>query len=422
MSRYQFLMPVTLLATALAAAPAYANNEAMIQLLKVLKEKGTIDQQTYEQLAGVARADDEQNSSGQEKVATDVKKQQKELAEIKSNSASGWWNDTKISGRMYSNLSYVQNERSGATQSNNGPGFDVKRFYVSIDHKFNDTFAADVTTDFTYDSTTKATQLFLKKAYLDININPAFDLRLGSTDLPWIPFVEGIYGRRYVENVIVDRTKFGTSADWGVHANGKLANGLVNYAVSVVNGAGYKNPNALGHTNSMDFEGRVSLNLDKFVLATGGYVGKLGKDVEGTSTPHTATRFDALAAYVGDPLRVGVEYFRAWDWMNVASTTSDSSEGVSAFGSYAFAPQWAVFGRYDYVMPTKDTNNNLEDNYFNVGLEYSPAKIVDFSLVYKRDHAAGGFLSTSNGTIGSLSATSGTGTYDEVGLFSRFRW
>ena len=188
------------------------------------------------------------------------------------------------------------------------------------------------------------------------------------------------------------------------------------------NGAGYKNPDALGHTNSMDFEGRVNLNWNDFVLGAGGYVGKLGKDVEGVSTPHTATRFDAIAAYVNDPLRVGVEYFRAWDWMNVATATSDSSEGVSAFANYKFAPQWGVFGRYDYVMPTKDTNNNLEDHYFNVGLEYSPAKIVDFSLVYKRDHAAGGFLKTSNGTIGSLSATSGTGTYDEVGLFSRFRW
>ena len=422
MSRYQLLMPVTLLATALAASPAYANNEAMIQLLKVLKEKGTIDQQTYEQLAGVARADDEQNSSGQEKVAKAAQDVKKEVAKIKSDSESGWWNDTKISGRMYSDLSYVSNDKNGKQAKVDGPGFDVKRFYVSIDHKFNDTFAADVTTDFTYDSTTKSTQLFLKKAYLDINIDPAFDLRLGSTDLPWIPFVEGIYGHRYIENVMIDRTKFGTSADWGVHAKGEFQNGLINYAVAVVNGAGYKNPDALGHTNSMDFEGRVNLNWNNFVLATGGYVGKLGQDKPGTSTPHTATRFDALAAYVIDPLSIGVEYFRAWDWANVATATSDSSEGVSAFGSYKFAPQWGVFGRYDYVMPTKDTNNKLEDQYFNVGLEYSPAKIVDFSLVYKRDHANGGYLNTANGYIGGLAATSGSGTYDEVGLFSRFKW
>ena len=226
MSRYQLLMPVTLLATALAASPAYANNEAMIQLLKVLKEKGTIDQQTYEQLAGVARADDEQNSSGQEKVAKAAQDVKKEVAKIKSDSESGWWNDTKISGRMYSDLSYVSNDKNGKQAKVDGPGFDVKRFYVSIDHKFNDTFAADVTTDFTYDSTTKSTQLFLKKAYLDINIDPAFDLRLGSTDLPWIPFVEGIYGHRYIENVMIDRTKFGTSADWGVHAKGEFQNGL----------------------------------------------------------------------------------------------------------------------------------------------------------------------------------------------------
>src|SRR6266446_2831749 len=73
---------------------------------------------------------------------------------------------------------------------------------------------------------TGETQLFIKKAYVQARISDAFFVRAGSADLPWIPFAEANYGYRYVELVILDRLKFGTSADWGVHAGGKMADGM----------------------------------------------------------------------------------------------------------------------------------------------------------------------------------------------------
>ncbi|MGB8273976.1 MAG: hypothetical protein WCF16_01760 [Alphaproteobacteria bacterium] len=341
--------------------------------------------------------------------------------QAKSTAPSGWWTDTKISGRMFYDLTYIEHKRSGVRQDSSGPGFDIKRFYLGIDHRFDDTFSANITTDFLYDSTAGATQLFIKKAYLDMNLAPEIDVRFGSTDLPWVPFVEDIYGYRYVEAILIDRTKFGTSADWGVHAKGKLANGLIHYAVAAVNGAGYKHPFTGAHTNVMDFEGRVDLDWNNFILAVGGYVGKLGKDVDSVATPHTANRFDAIAAYKTEQVALGVEYFIANDWNNVTSVTSDQAEGVSVFGSYKFAPMWAVFTRYDYMEPNQDTNSSLNDNYFNVGITYSPAKIVDFSLAYKHEWADHGNLSTANGTIGGLT-TMTDGTYDEAGVWARFRW
>jgi len=45
------------------------------------------------------------------------------------------------------------------------------------------------------------------------------------------------------------------SADWGFHLKGKLADNRVQYAVSVINGNGYKNPS---RSKSMDIEGRIS--------------------------------------------------------------------------------------------------------------------------------------------------------------------
>jgi hypothetical protein len=227
--------------------------------------------------------------------------------------------------------------------------------------------------------------------------------------------MENLYGYRYIENTLIDRTKYGTSADWGVHAYGKFADGLVNYAVSAVNGNGYKNPS---RSQGIDLEGRVNLNYNHFVVGVGGYTGKLGKDVEGVVTYHTANRFDAVAAYADDRIHAGVEYFKANDWTNVLTPVSDSSEGVGVFGSFRFNPQWSVFGRYDWVKPSQDVNTVMKDNYFNLGVSYSPVKNIDLALVYKRDKVDNGLFSTSNGTIGGIT----DGTYDEIGIFTQYSW
>lgn len=387
-------------ATALAAPPAAPQSLPMPQ-------QASADPEVNQRLDNLERTVTQMNEILNEQQAKPA--------------APGWWMDTSISGRMYYDLSYIDQKRSDVRQDSSGTGFDIKRFYVGIDHRFDNTFSADITTDFIYDSTAGATQLFIKKAYLDMNFAPELDVRLGSTDLPWVPFVEDLYGYRYVEAILIDRTKFGTSADWGAHAKGKFANGLLNYAVAVVNGAGYKHPFTGAHTNAMDFEGRVDLDWNDFILAVGGYVGKLGKDVESATTHHTAGRFDAIAAYKTSRVLLGAEYFFANDWNNITTVASDRAEGVSVFGSYKFLPMWAVFTRYDYLEPTQDTNSKLNDNYFNVGVSYSPAKIVDFSLVYKREWTDHGNLSTANGTVGGLTSTT-DGTYDEVGLFGQFRW
>ena len=335
-----------------------------------------------------------------------------------SASAADWWENTSISGRMYYDLTNIDaTNTSGAVKTDstaNGTGFDIKRFYVGIDHKFNDIFSANITTDFQYSATVGATELYIKKAYLQAKLDPALVIRLGSTDLPWIPYAEGIYGYRYVENTLIDRTKFGTSADWGAHFSGDLFDKIVSYQVSVVNGNGYKNPS---RADGMDFEGRISAKYDGFVAAVGGYDGKLGV-THGTTTHHDATRFDALLGYVANGAHIGVEYFSQNDWKSVKTTTTDKADGYSVFAAYDFTPEWGVFGRYDYVNPKTSTGSSVKDNYYNVGIQYQPYKMVNFSLVYKHDDAKGGSISTSNGTIGGTTK----GDYNEVGLFGAFQW
>ncbi|HTK34355.1 MAG TPA: hypothetical protein VL358_03585 [Caulobacteraceae bacterium] len=326
-----------------------------------------------------------------------------------------WAESTSVSGRMYFDLTSVSQKSNGVKVPVTGVGFDIKRFYIGVDHKFNDTYSANVTTDFQYSSAISSTELYLKKAFLKANYAPYLQVRLGADDLPWIPFAEGIYGYRHIEQTLTDRTKFGTSSDWGLHVGGALGQ-YVQYEVAVIDGAGYKAPL---RSKTMDVEGRINLNYQGFVLAVGGYSGKLGKDTQGvTNVFHTASRFNALAAYVKGPYRLGVEYFSASNWNTITTVAADKSEGYSVFGSYAVNPEWSLFGRYDWVKPTKTSAPTRKENYFNVGIQYEPVKIVDLSLVYKRDKLEKGSLSTGNGTIGG----SIDGTYDEIGLFGQVRF
>jgi hypothetical protein len=325
-----------------------------------------------------------------------------------------WAKDTKISGRMYYNLSDITRKVNGNKTENDG-GFQIKRFYLGVDHRFNSVLSGNITTDVSEIGGT-GQALYIKKAYLQAKFSPALTVRAGSADLPWIPYVEGIYGYRYVENTLTDRMKFGTSADWGVHVLGDLAGGAISYDFAAVDGGGYRNPQL---TNTVDFEGRISAKYKGFNVAVGGYTGKLGKNVDGSPAPlHTATRLDALIAYKNSLFTLGGEYFWAKNWTQVTSLAEDKADGWSVFGNVNIAPKISVFGRYDWTKPHKDTAPTLKDQYFNGGVQYEAFKNVDFALVYKHEKAENGTVSTSNGTIGGSTG----GTYDEFGVWGMFQF
>jgi hypothetical protein len=426
---------------------------------------------------------------------------QNQVYEQAAATRSGWWSNTKISGRFFwdvTSVSATGNLKSLITSTTDprgaqgtfttadfynhvastsaanvvsthtkspqdGLNYDLKRAYLIVDHKFNDTYSANLTTDATYDGTTGASQVFIKKAYLQAAYSPMFTVRVGAADLSWVPFVEGLYGYRYVENVLIDRTKFGTSTDWGAHVLGTfdLGGPTIGYQLSALNGFGYKTDpigGGINRSKGVDFEGRVNLNWDGFVAAVGGYMGKLGKDVQNSTagtcgvasgsppttpvgpTCHTARRFDALLAYTDDAIRVGVEYFNATNYKNVTNSETGSTSvlgvtpyggnkasGYSGFASYRFDPQWSIFGRYDSVDPTNvrlggtyttGTSPNTvthvveagkeRNKYFNLGLSYSPIPALDFALVYKHDSFTNGFAGDSEFTAGSASSASGS--------------
>jgi type II secretory pathway pseudopilin PulG len=306
--------------------------------------------------------------------------QQQAAAPAPESSASAWADNTKINGTMYVDFTNIDQTSDGSKTKSSGTGLDVKRFYLSISHDFNDIWSANLTTDFNYSSADGETQLFVKKAYLQGKFSNLATLQVGSANMPWIPFVENWYGYRFVENTLTDRLHFANSADWGVHMLGD--NGMFNYQISMVNGGGYKNPT---RTNSVDFAGRIGIQPIKgLMFAVGGYSGDLGKDTTTSPAMHDANRYDAMVAWNGGGLRLGSEYFHASNWDNVTTPLTDSSDGYSVWGSYDFGPA-SFFARYDQAKPSRDLDPSLKDTYYNTGVAFPVVKGVTLAVAYKNE-------------------------------------
>lgn len=296
-------------------------------------------------------------------------------------------NDTTIGGKMYVDFTNIdqKNSDTGKTAAS-GTGIDVKRFYLSVTHQFDDIWSANLTTDFNYVSNDGETNLFVKKAYVQGKFDQAAVLRLGSADMPWIPFVENYYGFRYVENTLTDRLKYANSADWGIHLGGDIGDSKsVNYAVSVVNGNGYKNPS---RSKGVDVEGRVGfVPFENMVVAVGGYSGKRGQETETVNAENTASRGDFLVAYASKQFRLGAEYFTAKNWNNVLTPYQDKADGYSLWGSVAVADGVSLFARYDNAKTSKDLDHNAKDTYYNAGVEFQITKGFKLAGVWKHEKA-----------------------------------
>ena len=240
-------------ASAKAKAKAVSGQSSEIEALKAQIEalKARLDAQdaasaqaqaAAQQTAAQAQAAQAAAEAAQASAA-DVKKTADKAAKDSSSLAKlvEGVKDTKISGRMYFNISQ-ETEKSNNTKRVDGAGFAIKRFYIGIDHKFSPIFAGNVTMDIdnvvgNNNNNLVGKGFYVKKAYLQAKFRPELMVRLGAADTPWVPYAEGIYGYRHLEKVIADLNGFGTSADWGVHVMGDLAGGLVSYQISAVDGA-----------------------------------------------------------------------------------------------------------------------------------------------------------------------------------------
>jgi hypothetical protein len=326
--------------------------------------------------------------------------------------------DTTVGGVIYADFTSINTQSNGTDVDPNGLGTDVTRAYLVVNHQFDDIWSANLTTDFNFASykaastsvctpsdptqtctvtttttvTTPENQLFIKKAYIQGKFNDMAVFRIGSADMPWIPYAEGVYGYRFIEKTLIDREGFGNSADWGLNLNG--SNSMLNYSISAVNGGGYKNPT---RSKTIDWEGRLGLTpIDGLIIGVGFYTGDLGKDTEaneatasaGAVAKNTASRTNLLVAWKADGLTVGGEYFTAKNFNSglIFSNTTDSEDGYSVYGSYDFpGTDFGLYARYDTVKPKKDTESGLKDTYYNGGFAWKANKNVTWAFGFKSD-------------------------------------
>ena len=110
---------------------------------------------------------------------TEVASVQKAVPPLEKAIKTGWFADTKITGKAFFNVSNIHQtstDLAGNTTDNiqNGTQTELKRFYLGVDHKFNDVFSANLTTDFRYNAngTSKDVLVYVKKAFVQAKLNP----------------------------------------------------------------------------------------------------------------------------------------------------------------------------------------------------------------------------------------------------------
>lgn len=106
------------LVLALAAGPAFAANDAMMELLKVLHAKGTLDEETYEALKVAAQADEELNAAAGADVGKKVNESLGQLGtpsltpgrfEIKDKVGDYSW---RVIGRMHFDAAFFDSDKN----------------------------------------------------------------------------------------------------------------------------------------------------------------------------------------------------------------------------------------------------------------------------------------------------------------------
>jgi phosphate-selective porin OprO and OprP len=127
-------------AMAAISTPAMATNEAMLDLLKLLKDKGSLTTEEYELLANAAKADGEKVEGTINEMKADVDNKTKDMPKIttkgkfKVASQDGDWEFQPI-GRIF--WDYIANDNDGGSIGTYGDsGFELRRARIGMQGKF----------------------------------------------------------------------------------------------------------------------------------------------------------------------------------------------------------------------------------------------------------------------------------------------
>jgi len=271
------------------------------------------------------------------------------------------------------------------TQDTKSSGLAVDRAYLTVQYKADDVWSMKLTADAAHNSSKtsgKKTEVFIKNAFVKGAFAPAANFTIGVIGTPWIGYENKLDGHRYITKAYTDTKGFDSSADAGVGLSGKFADGMVGYAVAVVNGKGYGD---IGESNAVDYNSRIGIypvqGLTLDFQYRGGYKGTKKQPI--IATEAKSTLMQAMATYsVDKDFRIGANYIQ-----NKAKLTSTNVEtktsAIAAWGWAKLGNDFGAYGRYENSkVDVSNVTTNEKENRYVVGLEYFASKNITMSLAW----------------------------------------
>ncbi|MDQ6990973.1 MAG: hypothetical protein Q9M11_04495 [Mariprofundaceae bacterium] len=324
--------------------------------------------------------------------------------------APAFASDTQVKGKIFYDFSQVNKTIAGTKTKTTGG--TLSRTYLTVKHTLDDTWKVRLTLDTIYQA--KGTPAaagksiaYVKYANLTGSFMPEFNVKIGIIETAWIGHEDHLSGHRYLSKSFVDQNKWDDSADSGIGAFGKVADGMLNYDINVVNGAGYKKTSP---SNSQDINARVGLSvLDGLTIDLGyrdGYRGTktLIGGVNAPAKEAKSTLTQVMVTYgQGHDFRVAAGYAQHKIAPTIGVSTTD--KGLNLWAWANFTDQLGAFANYEEI---KYSGAGLSKQQLTtVSVDYKANKKVKLSLVATNIKNLGG-TSTNKESI--------------VGLYSQFKF
>jgi phosphate-selective porin OprO/OprP len=181
---HKLLLPAVLAASAVLATPAYAANDAMMQLLKVLKDKGTIDEATYEGLVNAAKADDEHVQFAEDEVKKAAKEQPtiETKGKLEVTSADKDFK-FRIGGRLHVDATFADNDRGTTRKTNFEDRATARRMRLYVEAQLWKKWAFKTEYDFADATTGGSPQTGLRDIWMRYLIGQKGDNITGNVTL-----------------------------------------------------------------------------------------------------------------------------------------------------------------------------------------------------------------------------------------------
>lgn len=296
--------------------------------------------------------------------------------------------------------------------------FLLKRGYVDIKKKINDTFSGKITTDITVDREgdgigdveIRLKYLLLKMNLPDLGFMKKSYLEFGMIHLPWIDFEQAINDYRVQGTMFMERAGVMSSADFGVVYMSQFGENLDeeyqkkvsssfpgkygSMAVSLSNGGGY---HALEYNRNKAVQTRFSLRpfhefLPGLQIHHHSAWGK-GNTVEAPDWHFNA----GVVSYEADGLVLtttgflGTGKFDGSAFQPGFSNKSVNMNGMSFFADVrVWDPGVNVFGRYDRVISEYNTGDKLSERWIGgVAFYITERSKVVFDYDFYNRHTVG---------------------------------